>query len=313
MRKRSANAHTFAEASIMKLRHLIYFCFPAILLLVAQQTHSGQNSPRAEMPNPTAPKLSIPAGGASVPMLDFGGRPGVNVRINGQGPFAFVVDTGASHTVVDPSLVAELSLPTAGGGNTIKQLEMGDVTVHDFSVMAGPLLRMPGKTDGPRGVLSALAFPGYLLTFDFPRKQITIRSGALGKPDGKTISSYETGELPIVPVRVAGREFQVHLDTGAPFPLALPTRYKDEVPLEGALEEGHKARTPSGEFPIYKGSVKGEIEIGGDKLPSHDIFFCDAVPYPGATPQGQLGCAALRNFAVTLDARNLRIEFTKSE
>ena len=246
-------------------------------------------------------------------MLDFGGRPGLNVRINGQGPFPFVVDTGASHTVIDSSLGAELSLPAAGGGNTIKQLEIGDVTAYDFLVKAGPLLRMPGNEDPPRGVLSATAFPGYLLTFDFPRKRITIRSGVLAEADNKTIFSYERGELPSVQVRVAGREFKVHLDTGAPFPLALPTKDKDEVPLEGALEEGHKARTPSGEFPIFKGSLKGDIELGMNKLSVHEIFFCDAVPYPGATPQGQLGCAALKEFAVTVDARNHRIEFARTE
>jgi Aspartyl protease len=296
----------------MNFRDHICFCLPVILLVLTQQTGSAQNSPAPEMLNAAEPKVTIPAGTASIPMLDFGGRPGVNVRINGQGPFAFVVDTGASHTVLDSSLADELSLPAAAGGSTIKQIEMEGVTVHDLPVMAGPLLRMPGK-ENPRGVLSALAFPGYLFTFDFPHREITIRFGALGEPNSKTIFSYESGDPPSVPVKVAGREYQVHLDTGAPFPLALPTKYKDEVPLEGALEEGHKARTPSGEFPIYKGSLKGEIEIGGEKLSVHEIFFSDAVPHPGATPRGQIGCAALRDFAVTLDARNNRLEFTKSE
>lgn len=295
----------------MKLRHLAKVSLPVILLLVAKRTDFAQNAPTPEVTDRAEPRLSLPTGDASVPMLDFGGRPGLNVRINGQGPFAFVVDTGASHTVIDLSLASELSLPAGGGGNTIKELAVGGMTVHDFGVMAGPLLRTPGNGDTPRGVLSALSFPGYLLTFDFPRRLITIHSGALGEPDHKTIFSYASGEPPTVPVKVAGREFQVHLDTGAPFPLALPTKYKGEVPLEGPLEEGRKARTPSGEFPIYKGSVKGEIEIAGNKLALHEILFSDAVPYPGATPHGQLGSAGLKDFAVTVDTSNRRIEFAK--
>jgi hypothetical protein len=87
MRKRSANARGFAERNIMKLHHLIHFFLPAVLLLIPQQTHSADNGPATGMPNAVEPKLTLPAGGASIPMLDFGGRPGVNLRINGQGPF----------------------------------------------------------------------------------------------------------------------------------------------------------------------------------------------------------------------------------
>ena len=107
---------------IMKLRHHIYFCLPIVLLVVAPRTGSAHNPPGPEMRNPAEPKVSIPAGTVSMPMLDFGGRPGVNVRINGKGPFAFMVDTGTSQTVIDSNLATELSLPVAGGGNSIKQL-----------------------------------------------------------------------------------------------------------------------------------------------------------------------------------------------
>lgn len=293
----------------MNALHVSPFFRFAILVLVAQQIDAAPPEPG----KPPEQQLRVPADGISVPMLSFGGRPGLNVRINDQGPFPMVVDTGAMQTVIDASLAQELSLPNADGGSVIKQLEIGEATAPDFQVMTGPLLRMRGQSDAPRGVLSALAFPGYLLTFDFPRKQITIRAGALGEPNGKNIFSYKSDELPTIPVRVAGREFTVHLDTGAPIPLALPTQYKEEVPLEGPLEEGHKARTPSGEFAIYKGSVKGDIEIAGYKLDGHQILFSDAVPYPGATPQGQLGAGGLSDFDVTIDSANHRIEVVKPE
>lgn len=311
----------------MKLRHLLYLsasllrspppasrraCLIAVLLLIAQQTHAAQDPKVAEAVKPAQPKLSIPADGASVPMLDFGGRPVVEVRINGKGPFPFILDTGASRTVVDFGLSDELSLPRSASDTTIKQLQVGEVSLGDLSVRAGPISTMLGGTNPPRGVLSALSFPGYLLTFDYPGKRIALRKGALKTSDGKTVFSYGADEeLPTVPVKVAGRDIQVHLDTGAPFSLSLPTKYKDEVPLAGPLEEGHKARSHSGEFPVFKGTLAGEIEIGDHKLLSRDILFTDVVPHPGATPRGQMGYAALRHFAVTLDSSNRRIEFAK--
>ena len=47
------------------------------------------------------------------------------------------------------------------------------------------------------------------------------------------------------------------------------------------------------------------------KLTTHEVIFTDVVPDPGATPQGEVGYAALRDFAVTLGSANRRIEFAK--
>ena len=246
-----------------------------------------------------------------MPMLDFGGRPTVQVRINGKGPYLFILDTGAMSSVVDSGLADELSLPDSGEGHTITQLQIGDASLNDLRVHAGPISAMFGKSDAPRGVLSALSFPAYLITFDFPGKQITIRKGALKDPDSKTVFAYKVDdELPIVPVKVAGHEMRVHLDTGAPFSLSLPTKYKGAIPLTGPSIETHKARTHAGEFPVYKGTVAGKI--GEYKLSNHEVLFTDVVPHAGATPQGQVGGATLRDFVITLDSQNRRIQFAKT-
>ncbi|MEY2484376.1 MAG: hypothetical protein QOH39_24 [Verrucomicrobiota bacterium] len=272
--------------------------------------------PRASFAAGTAkrvdPKIEVAAEGASVPMLEIGGRPVVEVRINGKGPFPFILDTGATQTVIDSGLSDELS-SSSGDSARIKELFIGSIKVSDLEADSGPITAMFGKIDKPpRGVLSAQSFPGYLLTFDYPRKKITLRKGALPKADARTILSYGADEmLPIVPVKIAGREVKVHLDTGAPFAVSLPTKYKDQLPLTAPAEEKGKARSNSGEFPIFKGTVKGEITIGEYKLATHEMVFTDVVPYPGATPQGQVGYAALRDFAVTLDSANRRVEFAK--
>jgi len=256
------------------------------------------------------PKTDVPAEGASVPMLDIGGRPVVEVKINGKGPYPFILDTGATNTVIDSGLNDELSL---GNSGRIKELIIGAIKVTDLEADDSPVTAMFGKVDKPpRGVLSARSFPGYLLTFDYPGKKITLRKGALPEVDGRRIFSYGEDEmLPIVPVKVAGREVKVHLDTGAPLALALPTKYKDQLPLTAPAVEKGKARVHAGEFPIFKGTVDGDIEIGEFKLTSRDITFTDVVPQADATPQGQLGYAALRDFVVTMDSANRRIEFAR--
>ncbi len=237
----------------------------------------------------------------------------VEININGRGPFPFILDTGATQTVIDTGLSTELALPSSGEGSRLDELVIGSIRVAGLTVMVGPVSAMFGKIDKPpRGVLSALSFPGYLVTFDYPRKEIVLRKGALPEPNGKTIFGYEGDEmLPTVPVKIVGREMRVHLDTGAPFALSLPTKYKGEVPLTAPAEEKGKARSPSGEFPVSKGTVKGEITIGEYKLATREVIFTDVVPHPGAIPQGQVGYGVLRDFAITLDSANGRIEFAK--
>jgi hypothetical protein len=288
-------------------------CLATLLLaLGAGVSLTARASSAAKTEKRVDPKIEVAAEGASVPMLDIGGRPVVEVRINGKGPFPFILDTGATQTLIDSGLSNELSSSSTDGAR-IKEMFIGSIKVSDLEADAGPVSAMFGKIDKPpRGVLSAQSFPGYLLTFDYPRKKITVRKGALPEADARTILSYGADEmLPMVPVKVAGREIKVHLDTGAPFSVSLPTKYKDQVPLTAPAEEKGKARSHAGEFPIFKGTVKGEITIGEYKLATHELVFTDIVPYPGATPQGQVGYAALRDFAVTLDSANRRIEFAK--
>lgn len=304
-------AHYVGSALRLLSRHRR--CVASFLTILTQLVFVGQVAAVVETRQPSEAVIDIPAEGASVPMLDIGGRPVVEVRINGKGPFPFILDTGATQTVIDSGLSDELSSSPADN-TRIKELFIGSIRVIDLEVSVGPVTAMFGKVDKPpRGVLSALSFPGYLVTFDYPRKQIVLRKGALAEPNGKTIFSYGADEmLPTVPVKVAGREIKVHLDTGAPFALALPTKYKDEVPLIAPAQEKGKARSHSGDFPIFKGTAKGEIAIGEYKLASREVFFTDVVPHPGATPQGQVGYEALREFAVTLDSTNRRVGFAKA-
>jgi hypothetical protein len=287
----------------------IFLRAPAILLaLAAGGIIPGHAASAADVD----PKIEVAAEGASVPMLDIGGRPVVEVMINGKGPFPFILDTGATQTVIDSSLSDELS-PSSSDSTLIKELIIGSIKLTDLETDSGPVTAMFGKVDKPpRGVLSALSFSGYLLTLDYPRKKIALRKGALAEADARTIFSYGADEiLPIVSVKVAGREVKVHLDTGAPFGVSLPTKYKDQLPLTAPAQQKGKARTHAGDYPVFQGTVDGEIAIGEFKLSSREISFTDVVPHPGATPQGQLGYAALREFVVTLDSANRRIKFAR--
>lgn len=63
-----------------------------------------------------------------------------------------------------------------------RELRLGEAVVTDLPATPFPGLRSLGGDHPPRGVLSAAAFPGYLLTLDYPARKITLRAGELPAP-----------------------------------------------------------------------------------------------------------------------------------
>ena len=257
---------------------------------------------------PSPKSVAVPADGESVPMLDYGGRPLVEVMINGKGPYRFILDTGASVNVIDTSVATELGLEDRP---TIEEFKLGRVSVRNVSAFTNPISKMFGSDDAPRGVLSASSFPGALVHFDYPAKQIRVVKGAIAEPDGKTVFDYDPNDLPSLPVNVAGHNIIVHLDTGAPYALALPTKYMKQLPLTAEPVEKGKAKTHSGALPIFLAPLKGDVMIGEFALPIHDLRFTDVVPFAAVEPRGQVGNETLREFVVTLDSMHHRVRLEK--
>jgi len=269
---------------------------------------------------PVPARIKIPGDSVTVPMQDMGGRPVVELKINGKGPYRFVLDTGAVTTVVSDELSHELSLTppagvqvaSVGGGPApaivlIHDVRIGDAVLEDMIAAAMPLGGLLKGENAPRGVLSAACFPGYLLTYDYPAKQILIKKGALASADSKSIFQYtEDQVLPTVPVRIAGHDTQVHLDTGSAFGLTLPVKFLAELPLASQPKEAGSVRTGGGEFPVSIARVNGAIELGKYKLGLDEVRFSDARPGPGPAV-GNIGYGVLRDFVVTLDSKNQRI------
>jgi len=260
--------------------------------------------------------IEVPAGGISLPMQDVGGRPIVDVKINGKGPYRFIFDTGASMTVIDSELNDELKLPAVPGMHaapghgptptivSVEALGVGGATLKGVTAALIPLGNLLTMDPRPRGVLSALSFPGHLVTFDYPGRKIGLRKGKLEPADSAKTFAYGADDpLPTVPIRVAGHETRVHLDTGSGYGLMLPTRFLEELPLGSKPEPAGKARVHGGEYPITKARVDGPIVLGAYKLDLPEVSFTDVKPGFGPA-RGNIGYEVLRNFVVTLDSRN---------
>ena len=242
---------------------------------------------------------------ATVPMPDFGGRPVIEALIDGHGPYRLLLDTGASRTLVSPDWVDGRRGRLWLGSLTIGAVvltQLPAVGEHPFGVVDAQI---------PGGVLSASALPGYVVTLDFPRRTVSIRPGALPAADGRTIFEYDQNEfLPLAPVRVAGHDFVVLVDSGSPAGLTLPVSAAQALGLTDALRPAGQMRSMSGAFDVSTAMLPGRATIGTFTLEAPTAIFA-AFPPGRQAERGNLGCALLRTFTVSLDSAHRRLRLAR--
>ena len=187
-------------------------------------TNAGQQGPA------TTPLADDAALLASPTTRDHIGRVVVPVMINGQGPFRFIVDTGASHSTISPGLVRSLGLkPTDApsillqgitgsaqvAGVTIDRLQAGALTVSGAPM---PVVWAPVMA-GADGILGAAGLGEQSLEVDFEHNRVVIaptvdsamradsmRVHGLRLTDGLLTLDTHVGRLPVRAV----------VDTGSP-------------------------------------------------------------------------------------------------
>ena len=113
----------------------------------------------------------------------------VRVRVNGAGPFAFVLDTGAGSTVLSTATARaagvtrgrSVALLGAGGSAagalaTARELAVGTTTRRMMRVVVSDALRGAEQAVGTRldGILGATFFGDRRLTIDYPQRKVWI-------------------------------------------------------------------------------------------------------------------------------------------
>ncbi|MBW3621850.1 MAG: retroviral-like aspartic protease family protein [Armatimonadetes bacterium] len=114
----------------------------------------------------------------------------VPVTINGEGPFQFVLDTGATLTCVDDDIVKQLNLPEKRGvigsgsgvaGKTgsvqmlhLESLKVGTAEAQDLMGCMVDLDHMEKIGVKGRGLLGLNFLKAYVMTLDFERKALRL-------------------------------------------------------------------------------------------------------------------------------------------
>ena len=232
----------------------------------------------------------------------------VVVRIADQGPFHFLIDTGAQNTVLSTALAGKLALRpekkvrligVAGTREvdtvTIDQIDLGQ---RSFYSLLAPLL--PREDIGADGILGLDSLQGQRVQIDFRKGIIAVDDAkALGGNRGfeiVVVARRQSGQLIVTDAVIDGVKVNVVIDTGAEYSIG-------NRALQNALVRQH------GQGTMVLRSVTGQ-EITADlavaeNLKINDMNFGNVViAYADAPPFAALGLA--EKPALFLGMRDMR-------
>ena len=248
------------------------------------------------------------------------------VRIDGTGPYPFVVDTGANQSVVSDELAAKLGLKvgrSAGAERRRRRRDDADRD-RDFAVRRPHLAWrdasvLPGASIGAPGMLGLDQLEGARLTLDFRHELVTIDEGGPELPGGGELSHARASpRRPADPgrrqprrhpgdrlpqLRRAGHHRQHGAAPSSPSPA---TRWSpiQQVPIISVT-----GQTISAEFADLP-----SLRIGGVTLPNWPVAFADLHIFRmwdlTTTPAILIGVDVMSRFdTVCLDFRRDEVAF----
>ncbi len=257
----------------------------------------------------------------------------VQVRLSGNGPFQFLVDTGADRTAISRDLATRLglvkgekaSIHTIAGVSTVSTATINDLqlTKKPLTVKDAPVLDSGNM--GADGIIGVDSLRSQRVLFDFGTKTLSIVPSVA--PDfrdepGTIVVQAErkNGRLVVTDATANGRELTVVIDTGAQVSIGNDELRKQllgsnlvdayqQVQLESVT-----GAMISGDYMFVR-----ELQIGGLTLKNLAIVFAESHAFKelrlDRRPALLLGMNAIRAFKkVSIDfaSRKFRVVLPES-
>jgi predicted aspartyl protease len=259
----------------------------------------------------------------------------MKVALNGGEPLDFLVDTGASDTIVDRRAAAEHYLDKQGTTSIaaasaavamqvsqIRRLEMGNVVLNDVPALIldlTPQSRQLGRRVS--GIIGHTVLSRFVVTIDYGRPAVTFADPAAYRvQEGAAVAPFLDRRGPLIKAVLNGVEEQTFLiDTGAAFnhlPAEAARRY-----VKGQAQHFTEGTGLDGR-PVRLGTVTVDgVDVAGQKVKSVSFTYAAQEAHRTAPHQppreqggffqttnlGILGNPFWTNFITTLDYKFKRL------
>jgi Aspartyl protease len=264
--------------------------------------------------------------GKSISAREIDTRMTVEVRVNGHGPYRFLVDSGADTSVVSDGIASGLNLPvgtqvllhsvagsTKVGRVLVDQLTLGTTTTTRLEL---PALR---KADmGADGIIGIDALSGQRLMLDFDKKVIKVEDARqrVAFVNGEIVvtARRRRGQLILTQVGAGRIQLQAIIDTGSQISIG-NLALRDQLMRRGKskFETVVATSVTGGRIPLQVARI-AELRLGSVVLQDVPIAFADVPPFAlfglVKEPGLLLGTDLLESFRrVSLDFKARKVRF----
>jgi hypothetical protein len=309
--------------------------------VLAGDAVSAADAPKIGKPVPVPPRPIPPLppavidnnliiGGEDINARKENTRMTVEVRVNGRGPYQFLVDSGADTSVVGLRIASDLALPIGTpavlhattdsavvGRVLVDQLQLGAGTIHDLELPA-----LKEQDLGGAGMIGIDALINQRLMMDFEKRVIKAEDARTpARMVGGEIvvtARRKRGQLILTEVTAAGLPVDAVIDTGSEITIG-------NLALRDRLIRGNRrkfttirATGVTGVTVELQVARVAELKVGSITLRDVPMAFADVPPFAvfglSKEPSLLLGTDVLENFRkVSLDfkARKVRFQLRK--
>ena len=238
----------------------------------------------------------------------------VNARIAGSGPYAFLLDTGTTPSIVDVALAKRLGLRIGAAGQgtdigasstpghpvTVRELQFGALHINRLNAIALDVSGI-GKELGVSlaGVLGSNFFDGRAVQIDYPCRKVSVLANALPEPFTARFTEIASGWIVTSDVWVGSRHVNAAIDTGDSGVPVITGPGIAALHLQAAARVGRKVASLSygGRHSETLGVLR-DVRLGSRFLGTLQARF---LPQADDAFDLNIGNQPLQHFVVTLD------------
>lgn len=253
-------------------------------------------------------------------------RLSVEVRVNGRGPYQFVVDSGADTSVVGLRIARDLQLPL---GTPVTLNNMTDRNVVDRvrvdSLSLGPSiirnLQLPALREadlGGAGMIGIDALASQRLMMDFEKRSIRVEDASRpvkSQPGDIVVTArLQRGQLILTEVKAGRLTLDAVIDTGSQITIGNSALRDKLVRRRIGKFKTVTATGVTGKTVALQLAQVGELRLGSVILRNVPMAFADVPPFEvfglSDKPALLLGTDLLETFRrISLDFRARKVRF----
>lgn len=279
------------------------------------------------LPAPPPPDFEIRSGkdSTAVPFKFLGNSIHIAPRINGKGPFRFVLDSGAAN-MITPELARTLALGPQGavsvtgageekplaGMVKVERVDMGDFRMRDQIFTVFPLPPM-NRESGFDGIIGYELFRRLVVRVDYDRStlQLAVPGRFKYSGSGVPVAIRFRGHIPFVSGELDGLPAQFTIDTGNTHALDLARPFWERNRLDKKYKARFSTVTSRGIGGLSHGMPVrvGSLRLGAVELPGLIAVLSEqrSGVYAEDYVSGNLGQEVLSLFNLVIDYSRQRI------